>query len=430
MNASLTTIEPVGHCRVCKGTALRPLFSLGEHYINDFPKPGCAYDGLKVPITLELCLNPDCHLVQLQHTAPQDLLYSRHYWYRSGVTETMRAALADVVNDVLCVADLRSGDIVLDIGSNDGTLLRCYPSDLLRIGVEPADNLATTGNYAGLELLHDFWPVKGFLPPGDKVMAVTALGMFYDLDDPVPFVQAIADVLHPQGVFIAQLMCLQNMLILSDIGNLTHEHLEFYSLQSLVNLFAQAGLEIFDIRTVPINGASYRVYAKHRDAMIPAYYGADARLREAVARETRFADPGTYEAFYYEARQRRNQVIAFLHEAADHGANIWVYGASTKGNTLLQFYGLDSTIITGAAERSPEKWGRVTVGTNIPIYSEDVFRNHSPDYALVLPYTFIDEFKTRELRWLQSGGEFIVPLPTPRRVFWQGPSLQFQEAPL
>lgn len=421
-------IEPIGKCRVCGGTDLTPLFSLGEQYVNDFPETGHERDGMRVPLELELCSNPACNLVQLRHTVPLDALYRQRYWYRSGVTQTMRDALQDVVDACLSLQAPTLGNGVLDIGSNDGTLLRLFPDHLRRVGVEPANNLATAENYAGLELVHDFWPcaIQG------KFKIVTALGMFYDLEDPVPFVQGIADVLAPGGVFVAQLMCLWNMLKLGDVGNINHEHLEYYTMASLVNLYGQAGLEIIDIEEVPVNGSSYRIYAQRKDDHRLARPGAFNRMVQVACRELQYGSPETYQWFSRKIEEAKLRVVQFIQAANHRDQSVWVYGASTKGNTILQYYGLNlssTTLIEAAAERSPEKWGRVTVGTGIPIKSEDEFRARRPDYALVLPYTFIDEFKVRELDWLKAGGQFIVPLPTPRRIYWDGERLQEEVLP-
>jgi NDP-4-keto-2,6-dideoxyhexose 3-C-methyltransferase len=259
---------------------------------------------------------------------------------------------------------------------------------------------------------------------------ITAIGCFYDLEDPVRFVRDVAAVLAPDGVFIAQLMCLWNMLKMDDIGNINHEHLEYYSLQSLSCLYDQAGLEIIDIQEVPVNGSSYRIFSKRKGSHVRPLPGATQRIAEAVGREQTYSDPATYFDFYKRAGTIHSKIVGFINEAILDGKSVWIYGSSTKGNTLLQWWGLDTLQITAAAERSPEKWGHVTVGTNIPIFPEAKFREASPDYALVLPYTFIEEFKTRELEWMLSGGRFIVPMPTPRVVLWDKKAIAFKEEPL
>lgn len=399
-------------CRVCGNESLIDLFSLGEQYVSGFTYFPYDKPEEKVPIDLELC--QECGLVQMKHTAPQEILYRRFYWYRSGVTRTMRDALRDITAKVESTVDLNPDDIVLDIGSNDGTLLRFYQVPCVKVGVEPARNLQKQAHLGTDYLLPDFWDAnKYFNMVGRwrRAKVITAIGMFYDLEDPNRFIQDVAEVLDKDGVFIAQLMCLKNMLALGDVGNLAHEHLEFYSLKSLDYLLGKHGLEIFDLETNDVNGESYRLYIRHKSADVGVPCGE--QLLNATDNEYawRLEDPRTYYNFYNRIKENCDKVTEFVRNAVKGGKTVWVYGASTKGNVFLQWAGLDSTLISGAAERSPEKWGKYTIGTNIPIVSEEEARRANPDYFLVLPYAFIDEFVEREKDWLERGGQFIVPLP-------------------
>lgn len=406
-------------CRACYSNNLTPLFSLGSQYVNDFPLPADVYKAPRVPITLDLC--NDCTMVQLRHTAPQELLYTRHYWYRSGVTDTMRAALRDITATIESLVDLRAGDIVLDIGSNDGTLLRSYSvPGLHTVGVEPATNLAEEGAKGVHTFISDFWPSAVY--KCKPARAITAIGMFYDLEDPNPFIAAIAENLADDGLFVAQLMCLRNMVELGDVGNFAHEHLEFYSLRSLQFLFRKHGLEIIDVETNTVNGQSYRLYCRHRGVLsVAPKRGAHLRIEQALKAEAALDDPEFYRDFHLRLELNKDRVVRFVRRALTQGKRVWVYGASTKGNVILQYYHLNSSMIEGAAERSPEKCGRVTVGTGIPIYSEEEARKQKPDYFLVLPYAFINEFLEREKPWqIQHGGKFIVPLPRPYIIGYEG----------
>jgi len=217
--------------------------------------------------------------------------------------------------------------------------------------------------------------------------------------------------LAPDGLFIAQLMCLRNMVDLCDVGNLSHEHLEFYSLKSLDYLFGKHGLEIIDIEQNSVNGSSYRLYIRHESSLVWPFPGAYRRVAEANAGEDGLDDPVFCQRFLERIEQNRDRCVTFIKAAQGIGADTWVYGASTKGNVILQYYGLDRGLIVAAAERSPEKWGKVTIGTGIPIKSEEEFRKANPIYALVLPYAFLPEFVEREAEWRLGGGKFLVPLP-------------------
>jgi len=397
-------------CRVCGDSNLTSLFSLGEQYVSDFVEPGKEKEGHRCPIELDLCNN--CTLVQQRYTAPQDFLYTRKYWYRSGVTQTMRDSLREVTYDIEKWITLQPGDVVLDIGSNDGTLLRSYANpNLTRVGVEPASNLAEEGSKGIDCLIKDFWDHEYRDRYGSRsAKVITALGMFYDLEDPNKFISDVAKSLAPDGVFVAQLMCLKQTVEQKDVGNLAHEHLEFYSLQSLVHLFAMHGLEIFDIQENAVNGGSYRLWVQHTKTGIhpvTANYWYYRNIENGMG----LNDPNTYIELFKDMERNKTDVQGHIEDLSNSGKRIWVYGASTKGNVLLQYYGLDNDLIDGAAERSPEKYGKVCVGTGIPIYNEDYARDRA-DYFLVLPYAFINEFKIRELYWRKRGGKFIVPLPT------------------
>jgi NDP-4-keto-2,6-dideoxyhexose 3-C-methyltransferase len=225
---------------------------------------------------------------------------------------------------------------------------------------------------------------------------ITAIGMFYDMEDPNAFIADAAAVLADDGVFVAQLMCLRPMLEKNDLGNICHEHLEYYSLESLQRLFEKNGLEIFALEENDVNGGSYRLFArKYRTGSIPL---ADRFTKQH------------YLDFYARIERSNDECVQFIKGEVANGKKVYVYGASTKGNTILQYYGLSHEWIAGAAERSPEKWGRYTVGTLIPIVTEEEARK-AADYFLILPWAFLNEFLHRERDWRAAGGKFIVPLP-------------------
>lgn len=403
-------------CRICSQPFTEsPVFSLGDQYVSDFVDAQNIHSGHRVPITLIQCRL--CGLLQQLHTAPQDFLYSRHYWYYSGFTSTMRTALNDVVQCAMERVNLESGDIVLDIGSNDGTLLRCYPnSGLMKVGVEPAKNMQIVGKEGVDILINDFWSYDSYIKhTGNKAKIITACGMFYDLEDPNQFIRDIARSLHPDGIFVAQLMCAKQMYDQGDIGNLAHEHLEFYTLKSLDYLFRNNGLRITGIEENSVNGGSYRIYARHSYEILDVNReGVWSRIRD----ERHLLLSHTWEDFFKTIERKRKDCVNFIHNATMEGKKVWVYGASTKGNVILQYYELSPRYIMGAIDKSPEKHGKYTIGSGIPIIHEEYIGGHNIDYMLVLPYAFIDEFVKRESdkKWRINGGKFIVPLPEFRIV--------------
>lgn len=393
-------------CRLCESLQLKEVFSLGMQYVNDFVAKEKIGSGIQAPLDLVLCEN--CSLLQLRHTAPQELLYARYYWYRSGVTETMRRALRDITSEIESMVHLKKGDVVLDIGANDGTLLETYSvPGLYRVGCEPADNLTHFLKEKTSYVMHDFWDYDRYMAlAGEweigKARVITAIGMFYDLEDPNRFIKDAARVLTQDGIFVAQLMCLASMIEKNDIGNICHEHLEYYSLESLKYLFEKNGLEIFRIEENEVNGGSYRIFARH------FRHGSMTFFEKYTLSDIL--------SFGERLKKNRDACVNFIRAEKKKGKTIYVYGASTKGNVILQYYGLDHTLITAASEKSPEKWGKYTIGTWIPIVSEEEARKARPDYFLVLPWAFFDEFYEREREWREGGGKFIVPLPEFRVV--------------
>ncbi len=398
-------------CRICDSQNLSFMYSIGNQYVNNFIDKDKLDQCIKAPLEMVFCEN--CTLLQLKHTAPQELLYARYYWYKSGVTDTMKKALRDITAKIEAMIDLKKGDVVLDIGSNDGTLLRSYSvPGLITVGVEPADNLVEEGKRDLTYHIHDFWYNEVFAKTvNQKAKIITAIGMFYDMEDPNQFIADAAKALTEDGVFIAQLMCLKNMLDSNDVGNICHEHLEYYSFKSLEYLFNNNGLEIFDVEINEINGGSYRVYAKKIGTVSKKDYGSLEKVHAVRASEEFIDNKTVHIDFYNRLEENKRKCVDFIKREVAKGKKVWVYGASTKGNVILQYYGLDHTLIEAAAERSHSKWGKYTVGTMIPCVSEEDARKAQPDYFLVLPYAFFDEFYEREKDWREKGGRFIVPLP-------------------
>ncbi len=408
-------------CRSCGSGRLRPILSLGDQYVSTFVT-GNADESLRAPLDLVLCepVRGGCGLLQLRHTVEAGFLY-RNYWYRSGVNRSMREALADLVRTAERVVPLRPGDLVVDIGSNDGTLLRSYGTeDLVRVGFEPATNLMPYAQERGTVTVNDFFSYGAFrtLFGAASAKIVTSIAMFYDLEDPNAFVADVARCLHVSGLWVIQMAYLPSMLEQNAFDNVVHEHLEYYALGSLRSLLERHYLRIIDVSRNDVNGGSFRIFVTHRDADVAAPPGAAARIRDLEELEGRLnlSDRSVYEAFAQRIEDIRARLTAFLRREVARGKLVDVYGASTKGNTFLQYMGLDASLIRAAAERNPDKWGKKTVGTHIPIVSEEAARTHPPDFFLVLPWHFLPEFVERERAYLEAGGKFIVPLPALRIV--------------
>lgn len=406
-------------CRCCEG-GLELILSLGELYVSNFIAPG-EPDGIKAPLDLVICRR--CHLLQLKHTVPGEAMY-QNYWYRSGTNQTMRNALADIANKSELLIHLRKGEAVLDIGCNDGTLLAAYKTGgISRIGFDPARNLAIYSKKVADQVIVDYFGADAYLQNQDlksrHPKIITSIAMFYDLEDPNRFVSDVKAVMHPDGLWVVQMSYLPLMLKQNELGNICHEHLEYYSLQSFEYLLRLHEFEVVDLELNDVNGGSLRAYIRNRSADTSAF--ADATYRELAAERVRtlreqeirmgLDDIRTYREFAAWVERIKQDVVGFIKEQVRQGKTVYVYGASTKGNTLLQYFGLDHPLIKAAAERNPDKWGKMTVGTHIPIVSEEDARAAKPDFFLVLPWHFIEEFQAREKNYLLSGGKFIVPMP-------------------
>jgi len=394
--------------------------SLGDQYVSNFLSP-LQPDGPKAPLDLALCSR--CKLLQLQHTVPGEMMY-QNYWYRSGTNQTMRSALADISNTAEQVIGLQNGDAVLDIGCNDGTLLASYKTQgIYRIGFDPAQNLAVFSRKVADRVVCGFFESEAFHRDTElksrRPKVVTSIAMFYDLEDPNKFVSDIKKVMDSDGLWVMQMSYLPLMLTQNDFGNICHEHLEYYSLRSLEYLLNLHDFVLADVELNDVNGGSLRAYIRNRAAN-PAGFGDSSHRQKAADRISALRKKETemqldriepYREFADRVAQIKRDVSVFVRDQVLVNKKVFVYGASTKGNTMLQYFGLDHRVICAAAERNPDKWGKVTVGTRIPIVSEDEARHTRPDYFLVLPWHFLDEFRERERDYLVGGGKFIVPLP-------------------
>ncbi len=392
--------KKIKKCLLCKNTKLRKIFTLGNLFVSNFVKKDQIKKGPKAPLTLMYCNK--CTLLQLSHIAPQELMYKKFYWYQSGTTKTMKDGLKDIYKSSLKHVKMHKNDVILDIGANDGTLLKYYKKKFRTIGCEPAKNLFNDLKKNCNYVLKDFWSfnkLNNILKKNKlkKPKIITAIGMFYDLEDPNKFIKDLSLALSHDGIFISQLMCLKSMVEKNDVGNICHEHIEFYSLKSLKILFEKNGLEIFKIEENEINGGSYRIFARKLNK-------GSIKLKEANVLNS-------IKSFVKRVKKNRSVTLNFINKKIKEGKKIFLYGASTKGNTLLQYYNLNNKMIPVAAERSPAKWGRYTVGTGIKIISENQARRLNPDYFLVTPWGFIKEFVKRESAWLKKGGKFILPFP-------------------
>lgn len=408
-------------CRLCSGD-LKDIVSLGDIHLSTFLDTN-ENQPPKAPIDLVQCIS--CDLVQLRHTVNPETMYSE-YWYQSGLNHSMQIALKDVVDRIQTRIDLRPGDSVLDIGANDGTLLTFYPDFVQKIACEPSDliQLAINNDRADV-YINDFFSLRA-MSGCEKPRVITAIAMFYDLEDPHTFVADLCNVLSEDGLLVVQMMDLMSMVKLNDFPNLCHEHLEYYSLRVLCGLLAQHGLEVVDVEYNGVNGGSLRVYIKHTDKNPHNYTKIGNEIfRSEIAmaveiEDAFFSNIDLADYFKTNIESVKTRITNYIHRCNTEGKKVAVLGASTKGNTTLQYFGLTDAHIDHAAEINPDKFGKRTVGSNIMILPQEISLSLKPNYYLVLPWGFIDFFVEKFKDYLDEGGQFIVPLPVPRIITKDG----------
>jgi len=405
-------------CRICGSSALTKVIDLGEQHLQgSFVKPQKETPPMrKIPTELVRC-DPTrdekaCGLLQMSTSVPPIVLYSS-YWYRSGTNQTMRDHLRDITREA-CQFVGGESRRVLDIGCNDGTLLRCYPTSFQKFGVDPSDVAQEIGS--DIKVVQDTFPsyeLKSLLGE-NKFDVITSIAMFYDLEDPVGFVTELKTILSDDGLWIFEISYMPSMLAMNSYDTICHEHLEYYSFAVLEKLLGQCGMKVFRVETNEINGGSIRCFVTHVTNFKFKSW-ENTKTVEKLRREEFDLELDTdkpYRNFQERINQHKQDLSALLKKLKREGKSIHVYGASTKGNTILQWCGIDNTIIDCAADRNPEKYGAKTIGTDIPIVSEDKSRDMQPDYYLVLPWHFREEFLLREKQLLDLGVGFIFPLPT------------------
>lgn len=412
-------------CRICGSKSLTPVVSLGDQYIaGAFAGPdGKPPVQRRIPLDLVRC-DPSqdqnaCGLVQLRHSVPPPILY-RSYWYRSGINQTMRDNLAGITKHAEDTIKLEAGDLVIDIGCNDGTLLKSYRTPGLRIlGFDPATNIVEYAKANGVPVVNDFFSAANLrsVYSEEKPKVITSIAMFYDLENPHLFVADIKSILHERGIWILELSYLPTMLEMNSYDTICHEHLEYYGLAPMERLFAEHDLQVVDVTLNNMNGGSFRIVVAH-SGKVKVSDEARKRVQDLRLKEFEMAldTDAPFATFRKNIEKIKRDLNAFLKKAKKEKKLVHGYGASTKGNTILQYCDVSPDVMPAIADRNKDKWGSYTIGTNIPIISEEESRKKKPDYYVVLPWHFIDEMKKRESDFLKRGGKFVLPMPTVRFV--------------
>jgi GDP-mannose 4,6-dehydratase len=398
-------------CRICKSSDLKDVISLGEQFITSrFPK----YGDFSTPKTsIVLCMCKKCGLIQLRETTNSEELYEYEYGYRSGISNTMRTHLKLYQEEICSIVSLKEGDTIVDIGSNDSTMLQYYGNKYRRIGVDPTGKQFKQF-YEDVELLPTYFTHDNFTNTfgSIKCKMVSSISMFYDLPDPVQFAKDIYSILDNDGIWTCEQSYILTMLRTNSIDTICHEHLEYYALHQVKEIADRANFKIIDVKFNDCNGGSFRVYFAKKESDL---YKENTILINTILNEEREygimdIDGKVYFEFMKNCDEQVKYLKGFIDIVNSNDKTVYVYGASTKGNCLLQYAQLNESHMKYAVERNPNKVGKMT-STGIEIISEETMREHPPYYLLVLPWHFRDEILQRESAFLEAGGQFIFPFP-------------------
>lgn len=398
-------IERITECRICGNKNLKTVVDLGVQCLSGrFPRIG-EPDPPSVPLELVQCIGEDtCGLVQLAHRMPLNELYGDGYGYLSGMNQTMKKHLEEIAKKAESLVNINDGDTILDIGCNDGALLKSYHNDGLKVGMDDkhfqkyytGSHIVFIPGFFSASLFESYKPIK-------HPKIITSIAMFYDLEDPNQFVSDVKKILHKGGIWILEQSYLPMMLEKNAFDTVCHEHLEYYCLKQIKWLCDKHGLKIFDYEFNDSNGGSFRVFVCHKESE-----------RKGIADTSKINL--NFERFNSNINRIKEKLTRFIKREYAKGKCIHLYGASTKGNVLLQYFGIDNKLIDYAAEKNPDKWTCRTPGTRIPIISEQDSKEIDPDYYLVLPWHFRDEFIRKEMDYLRQGGKLVFPLPEPQVI--------------
>ncbi|UPJ51907.1 methyltransferase domain-containing protein [Bradyrhizobium sp. 200] len=402
--------RPISRCRVCGNAHLVQILDLGDQALTGIFPSRRDEPIERGPLQLLKCEGAEsCGLVQLGCSFDPNAMYGENYGYRSSLNASMAQHLHRKVERVRSIAPLRSGDLVVDIGSNDGTTLAAYPTatyDL--VGIDPAGDKFRKYYVPQVELIADFFSrdiLRKKLGPR-RARVVTSFAMFYDLEEPLSFMSEVLDLLEHDGIWVFEQSYLPAMIQTNGFDTVCHEHTEYYSLSTIKWMADKAGGKIIDVEFNDVNGGSFSVTMTRSEAPQPEMQG----LTELLASEHRAGYEGLepFKAFADRIATSRDEILKFFHRAQTDGALVCGLGASTKGNVLLQYCGLTEKNIGFIGEVNADKFGCFTPGSLIPILPETELFARKPDYTFVLPWHFRPFFE-RNAKFNEL--KLVFPLP-------------------
>ncbi len=409
--------KEIKRCRICGNTHLIKVLNLGNQALTGvFPKTKDEFIDVE-PLELVRCSKDNencCGLVQLKHSFEPTKMYGDNYGYRSGLNASMVKHLNEKVKKIESLVNLKDGDIVVDIGSNDSTTLRAYSSKKIkRVGIDPTGVKFKEFYPDYVDLIPTFFSKKVFcdkLGKEAKAKVVTSIAMFYDLESPIKFMEDIKAILAEDGIWHFEQSYMPFMIKNVSYDTICHEHLEYYALQQIFWMTEKVGFDIVNVEFNDINGGSFAITVKHKapESVV------SKEVQEILEREIKegYFEEKPYKEFAERTEKHKTDLVALINSEISKGKRIYGYGASTKGNVILQYCNITEKDIPVVAEVNTEKFGRFTPGTLIPIDSEDKLSAERPDYYMVLPWHFRQNILERERDFLEKGGKFIFPLPS------------------
>lgn len=406
----------IDRCRVCGNSNLDSIVHLGSQSLTGVFPRSKDRNITKGPLELVKCVESSrmqCGLLQLRQTYNHDEMYGMNYGYRSGLNSSMVDHLRSIVRSIVRTSPITASDVVVDIGSNDGTLLRQYPDiGATLIGIDPTGGKFREYYPANVRLIPDFFSAELYKREMGhrKAKIVTSIAMFYDLDAPLLFMEQVRDILDDDGVWVFEQSYMPTMLAVNAYDTICHEHLEYYGLSQIQWMADRVGMRIMDVQFNDTNGGSFVVTAMKS-------LGVHQQVPEGVLsvlkreNELGLSQEKPYLDFKAGIFSHRDRLRSTLEALKQQGAKVLGYGASTKGNVLLQFCGITEADIKFIAEVNPDKYGCYTPGTLIPIISETEAKALRPDVLFVLPWHFEENLVRREKEYLEQGGRLLFPLP-------------------
>ena len=408
-------VHEIKRCRICGNNELVPVLDIGTQFLTGIFPRNKNQQITSGPLELVRCVgdkNKTCGLVQLKHSFNLAELYGDNYGYRSSLNNSMVKHLHEKVYSILNIINLKKGDLILDIGSNDSTLLQAYgDKDYLLVGIDPTGSKFKEYYPQYINLIPDFFSKKLINEyfGGKKAKIVTSIAMFYDLESPIDFAQQVYDILADDGVWVLEQSYLFAMLNGNAYDTICHEHLEYYSLRQIKWITDAVGLKIIDIEQNDINGGSFSITAAKFHS---PYNDNKSKISQLLDYERALDKQETYEHFKFRVFDHREKLIEVIQNINKDKQLILGYGASTKGNVILQFCKFTSENIPYIAEINTDKFGAFTPGTLIPIISEEEAMKLRPDFLLVLPWHFRENIVSKLTEYLNSGGRLLFPLPS------------------